>query len=153
MRRADKEVTDFNEIAGVLHRADTIRLGLSGTPYPYVVPLSFGYAANKGRISLYIHGAFEGHKHDLLRENPHVCVEADTLFRYEKTPRGITARYESFIGFGTAHAIAGEEAARGMSLLLEHCGFAGYVCPREDTARTLMYRIDLESFSAKRDGG
>lgn len=43
MRRSDREITDFNEIVDVLRRADTIRLGLHDDPYPYVVPLSFGF--------------------------------------------------------------------------------------------------------------
>ena len=34
MRRTDREVTGFAEIMGILRRADTIRLGMHGEPYP-----------------------------------------------------------------------------------------------------------------------
>jgi nitroimidazol reductase NimA-like FMN-containing flavoprotein (pyridoxamine 5'-phosphate oxidase superfamily) len=35
MRRSDREVRDFSEIADILRRADIIRLGLHNEPYPY----------------------------------------------------------------------------------------------------------------------
>jgi hypothetical protein len=37
---------------------------------PYVVPLSFGFAEEGGRIKIYFHGAKAGMKHDLIRANP-----------------------------------------------------------------------------------
>ena len=150
MRRTDREVTDFDEISGILRRADTIRLGMNGEPYPYVVPLSFGFSAAGRRIALYFHGAGEGLKHELLRRDPRVCVEADIFHRYAEVSGGITTEYESFIGFGRAARVAGEEAARGMELMLEHCGFSGYVYTRAALEATTIYKIELERFSGKR---
>ena len=150
MRRTDREVTDFDQLMDILRRADTLRLGLHDEPYPYVVPLSYGFEAVDGRVTLYFHGASEGLKHELIRRNPHVCVEADIFHRYAETPGGVTVVYESFIGFGTARRVTGEQAARGMDLLLEHCGFGGFAYTREALAATAMYAIELESFTGKR---
>ena len=150
MRRSDREVTDFAEIVDILRRADTMRVGLHARPYPYVVPLSFGFEILDGRIILYFHGAADGFKHDMIRENPFVCVETDIFHRYAKTPTSITAEYESFIGFGKAGRATGEEAVRGMALLLDHCGFSGYPYDRADLDAVWMYRIELDSFSGKR---
>ena len=150
MRRSDREIKDFNEVADVLRRADTIRLGINGKPFPYVVPLSFGFTAENGGITIYIHGAGEGFKHDLLKEDNNVCVETDIFHRYAQTETSITAEYESVIGFGKAEIADMEEAEKGMGLLLEHCGFPGYDYNKKALERTRVYKITLESFTGKR---
>ena len=60
MRRAENEMSSLADIVDVLDRCDTIRLGLHGSEYPYVVPLSFGYEVANGKVVLYAHGAKEG---------------------------------------------------------------------------------------------
>ncbi len=151
MRRSDREVTDFDEIVGILKRADTLRLALNGKPYPYAVPLSYGYEAADGRITLYVHGAREGLKHDLIKADPHVCAEVDILHRYATVgERMVTAEYESVIGFGTAELVTGAEAAKGLDLLLTHCGYDGFEYGKEALEVTAVYRIRLESFTGKR---
>jgi len=150
MRRNDREVTDFTEITDILHRADIIRLGLHDEPYPYVVPLSFGFEASEGKITLYFHGATEGLKHDLMQKNPLVCVEADILHRNISVGRHVTAEYESFIGFGRAKRVMGEEAVWGLDLLLAHCGYEGFDYDRAVLDVTWVYKIELDSFTGKR---
>jgi len=151
MRRTDREVTSFTEITDILNRADTIRLGMHGDPYPYIVPLSFALEAVEGTLALYFHGARAGLKHGLLAQNPHVCVEADIFRRYEETPGGVTTRYESFIGFGKAVRVHGEEAAKGLGLLLARCGCEGHTYDTAALEATAVYRIELESFTGKRN--
>lgn len=150
MRRKDREIQDFDAIVDILQRADTIRLGLHGEAYPYVVPLSFGMQAEHGRITLYVHGAAEGLKHDLLAKNANVCVEADILHRYVELPGSAGAAYESVIGFGKAQRVTGKEAAKGLALLMAHCGFAGKEWDNSLESITAVYRIELESFTGKR---
>lgn len=151
MRREDREIRDFSEIIRVLDRCDVIRLGIQGVEYPYVVPVSFGYAVEDGKLAIYFHGAVEGRKHDLLTQCNRVCVEADTFLGYMNTGHSYTASYESVIGYGTAAVVAGAQAVRGVELLLQHCGFP------TDTAQdcvampiTKIYRIVLEQVTGKR---
>jgi nitroimidazol reductase NimA-like FMN-containing flavoprotein (pyridoxamine 5'-phosphate oxidase superfamily) len=150
MRRSDREVTDYTEIVDILHRADTIRLGLHDTPYPYVVPLSFGFEGSNGKITLYFHGAKEGLKHRLIANNPQVCVETDIFHRYAEVPGSVTTEYESFIGFGRVERVTGDEAVKGLDLLLAHCGYEGFVYDRAALDITAVYRITLDSFTGKR---
>ena len=152
MRRTDREINSFEEIVDVLRRANTIRLGLKAEPYPYVVPLSFGLEAGDGKICLYFHGASEGFKHELIAKNPLVCAEADIFHAYEETPNGgVTTRYESVIGFGKAELVSGGEAAKGMDLILAHCGYEGFEYDCTALERTWIYKITLASFSGKRN--
>ena len=152
MRRTDREVTSFAEIVDILSRADTMRLGVNGEPYPYVVPLSFAVETGQGTLALYFHGAKQGLKHDLLARNPHVCVEADIFHGCAEVPGGVTTKYESFIGFGRAVRVYGEEAAKGLDLLLARCGYGGYAYDAAALEGTAVYKIDLESFTGKRNG-
>ncbi|MDR0861332.1 MAG: pyridoxamine 5'-phosphate oxidase family protein [Oscillospiraceae bacterium] len=150
MRRSDREITDFGEIIEVLRRADTIRLGLHDEPYPYIVPLSFGFEVANGKIVLYFHGAKEGLKHELIAKNPRVCVEADMFRNYAEVPKSITVEYESVIGFGICELVGGDEAARGLDLLLTHCGFDGFAYDHAVLDVTAVYRVTLESVTGKR---
>lgn len=150
MRRSEREVTDFTEIIDILNRTDTIRLGLHAEPYPYVVPLSFGFTAVEGKITFYFHGAKAGFKHDLIQKNPLVCVETDIFHSFSKTTGGVTTEYESFIGFGKVERLVGETAGQGLDCLLRHCGFADYAYNSAALTATWVYKIDLSSFTVKR---
>ncbi|MCL2528174.1 MAG: pyridoxamine 5'-phosphate oxidase family protein [Defluviitaleaceae bacterium] len=150
MRRTDREVTCREEIYDILKRADTIRLGIHNSPFPYVVPLSFGLENIDGQVVLYIHGAKEGLKHTLLDKNNHVCVEADILHRYEDVGTGLTAEFESVIGFGTTAVICGEEAIKGLDLICTHCGYDGYEYDHAALAHMRIYKITLSSITGKR---
>ena len=77
MRKAEREITNFEEIVELIDRCDTVRLGLAVEGTPYVVPLSFGYETRDGKITLYFHGAKEGRKHEMIAKSPRVCVEGD----------------------------------------------------------------------------
>ena len=151
MRHPDREITDIQEIAKVFDRADTIRIGMHGGDYPYVVPVSFGWELLDGQIAVYFHGARRGMKYDLLRADPRVCVEADVLNGYVPNGDSYTSDYESAIGFGEAESLTGEAAVHGMQLLLRHCGM------QEDGAErcilrdiTEMTRVVLVQVTGKR---
>jgi hypothetical protein len=151
MRRADREVTDKSEILDILHRTHTIRLGINGGEYPYVVPLSFGYESTGGQTLVYIHGAREGLKNSLLEKDNRVCVQADIFHRYTETEKGVTTEYESVTAFGTAEPVYGKEAARGLDLICTHCGFHGFAYDTAALERTRIYKITLSSVTGKRN--
>ena len=151
MRKADREIRDFNEIVALLGRCDTLHIGMTGENGPYVVPVSFGYEVANGQLVVYFHGAKEGLKHDLLAKDPRVCVEASLLHGYRSMGTSVTADYESVIGFGAAEICTDKEAAHGVTLLMAHCGypdFDGTTCIALGITR--VYRIKLASITGKR---
>lgn len=151
MRKSNREIRDFDEICALVARCQTMRLGLQGGEYPYIVPLSYGFESAGGKIVLYFHCAKEGKKLDLLHENNRVCVEMDGLKGYADTGHSVTADYESLIGFGRASEVFGDEAVKGLELLLSHCGVQGYSA-RDCAMRGIVsvWKIELDEFSAKR---
>ena len=70
MTRREIEVTDINEIEGMLSRAKFLHLGLVDRGRPYIVPMNYGYEMNEGRLTLYLHSGMKGHKMDLIINNP-----------------------------------------------------------------------------------
>lgn len=152
MRRNDKEVKDPEQIYDILRRCDTIRVAFNGGDYPYVVPLSFGMEIADGKPVLYFHCATQGLKLDLIQQDPNVCVEADRLIKIERPHYGITARYESVIGFGKCSIVSNqEEIMHGLKLLLEHYGADDYpldVC--KGVFHLLVGKIVLEEITGKR---
>lgn len=151
MRRKDREIADIGEIADVLSRCKTIRLGLSGEA-PYVVPVSFGMSTEGGVITVYFHGARSGRKAELLGKDPRVCVEADIFHEAVQRKSGVTALYESVIGFGTAELLCGEEKLAALSAISAHYGFAEY--PVESCGgleAAAVYKVVLTEVTGKRN--
>ena len=153
LRRKDREVLDINEIFDILIRCDTVRIGIHGGKYPYVVPVSFGAEMAGGRPVVWFHCARQGMKLDLLAGDSRVCVEGDIFIRTEPTDHGITTRYESVIGFGECRFPDDEEEIlRGLKLLTEHYGYADYSLER---CRALKYvsvgKIVLDEVTGKRN--
>ena len=70
MRRADKEISDPDEIRRVLKGTQYMTLAMVKEGEPYLVSLSHGY--DEERNSLYFHSASEGKKLDYMRASPSV---------------------------------------------------------------------------------
>ncbi len=153
MRRADREVQDKREIFDILGRCDTVRIAMHGENYPYVVPVSFGMEVIDDKAVVYFHCAQQGYKLDLLREDPRVCVEGDILIRVERTAHGITARYESVIGFGKCELITDiDEIKHGLKVLLEHYGETDYPLNRcAGLEHLVLGKIVLTEITGKRN--
>ena len=151
MRKADREIKDFEEIKELLDECQTIRLAMHDEPYPYIVPLSYGWEERNRQIFVYFHCAKEGKKLDLITKNGNVCFEADCLAGYKSTGHGVTADYRSLIAFGKAERVYGEELVHGLELLLAHCHVEGYSA-RECAAMgiTAVVRINVDGITGKR---
>lgn len=149
MRRHDREITDEDEVLATLEKCDVLRVALNSETYPYIVPLSFGVEVD-GRPYIYVHGAKEGMRHELLARDWRVGFEADRFERYVDTGAGISCIYESVVGFGRAEVLTGEAAAHGLEVILAHCGYAGYPCPVSVQERTSVWRITISQLTGKR---
>lgn len=146
-----REVLDKDEVFGILARCKTVRIGMFGDRYPYVVPVSFGMEVIDGKCAIYFHCGKKGMKVELLKVNPNVCIEADVQYAYELLKRGIDTRYESVIGFGTCAEVEGDEKLHGLELLCEHCGYAGHpvdVCL--GLSITSVYKVEVVEITGKR---
>lgn len=150
MRRKDREIFSRAEMLAVLDRCPVLHLALNAEESPYVVPLSFGWEERGGAVCLYVHGAMEGRRHDLLAADGRVTVLADVFHQYIETANGVSCVYESVIGTGRAEIITGMAAVNGMACILRHCGYPGRKIPPEAFRQTSLWRITLDAMTGKR---
>ena len=75
-----REIKDFAEIEEIINIAQVCHLGMVNGGQPYVLPMNFGYE-NK---TIYLHGAPEGKKNDVIDKNNHVCItfDIDHVFKF-----------------------------------------------------------------------
>ena len=123
MTRRELGITDRNEILDILDRALIVHIGLTDGDEPYVVPMNYGYTMEEdGTLVLYLHGATQGRKLDLMRKNPKVFFEMECdvqQFEGDVACRYGTA-YKSLMGRGRAVIVEDpEEKMRCLSLFMK----------------------------------
>ena len=124
MRQSARQVTDRALICAMLDGIETMFIGMSDEPAPYVVPVNFGYAFDSDLV-FYFHCAQEGYKLELLAKDPHVSVTAAGFISYAGgSVKGHMHDYRSVMARGVARRIdpdaEAEEFDRAHRLLLEH---------------------------------
>ncbi|WP_158867387.1 pyridoxamine 5'-phosphate oxidase family protein [Leifsonia sp. AG29] len=95
-----------DEIDELLASQAVGRLGLVEGDVPYVVPISYAYRDG----CIYGHSA-QGRKLRALRSQPEVCFEVDEVETVD--------RWRSAIAWGRFEQLVGEEAKRGLDILIE----------------------------------
>ena len=100
---------------------------------------------------IFVHGAKEGFKHDLITQNNKVCVEADIFYCYTKRGPGTTAEYESIIGFGVAEIADRDDSVKGLDLLMKHCKMDGNAAQCVALGITTVYKITLDRITGKKN--
>jgi len=151
MRRADKEITDADELHRILDGALVLHLGMVDDGGPYVVPLNF---AREGD-ALWLHCAAEGRKLRCLRDNPSVCIEVERLIQITSGPTACgawTSHYESVIGFGTARVLSDDEhKLHAMQTIMgKYSGKQDWQFSPETMAKIVIIHVTLESLTGKR---
>lgn len=153
MRRKDREITQTDRILDIADRAGILHLGLFDDGYPYVVPLHYGYEYRDGAIVFFMHSAKEGHKLDLIRNNPHVCVELECDVEPVSggdEPCQYGAYYASVIGQGTAEIIDEEkEKIRALQLLMKNQTGRDFEIDSRMAASVTVIKAVIDQFTAK----
>ncbi len=157
MRRSDKEIPFRTEIETLLRRGTVCHLALHDTPWPYVVPLNYGFEAESGeRWTLYFHSAPAGRKIDLIRRNARASftVSLDDELVAGNTACEFTTRYASVMGCGSIRVLETDEDKRhGLRVLMRHCsGRYDWEVPVERLAAVTVFSLPIEMVSAKRSG-
>lgn len=148
MRREEREIKDRKTLESIIMRAEVCRLALSGSEYPYVVPLNFGFRDN----CLYFHSAREGRKIDMIRENGNACFELDVdteLIEGEKAcDWGM--RYQSVIGFGKAILVDDHDMKReALSIIMEHYSGGSLEFHPKLIDSVIIIKLPIESMTGK----
>ena len=153
MRRKDREITDMKEILKIVKKAKILHMGLFGNEYPYVVPLHYGYEFIDNTLVFFVHGAKKGYKLDLIKDNPHICVELECdieLVSGENVPCKYGSTYASVIGRGIAEIVTDEqEKIRGLNLLMENQTGRMFDINDKMASSVEVIKLNITDFTAK----
>lgn len=155
MRRKKRQVTDLETIKNLVEKSQVVRIALNGEDYPYVVPVNYGYEWKDEQLNLYVHGANEGKKVSMIKDNPKVAIEMDgnhKLVEGNRNAASYSYAYQSLIGFGTAELLEDlEERRKALILLMDHAAKgADYdEIPEAMLKRTGIIKITLDSYTMK----
>ena len=153
MTRREREVTDIDEILGILDRAKIVHVGMIDGDMPYVVPMNYGYTYKDGKLTLYLHGAKSGRKLDIIRANPKVFIEIDTdLVPFEgKTACHYGVGYSSVMGEGVAELVEDAEGKKeGLSILMKTQTGKDFEFNDRMVSVVTVIKIHVEDFTAKK---
>ena len=153
MRRQDREIKDPAVIEDILKRAKIVHLGLCDDGAPYVVPMHYGYLLEAGKLTLYVHGANEGRKYDVLAKNNRVCAEIDTdavTLGEGDVACVYGSTFSSVIAFGTAKVLTDiEEKRTGLKVFMKTQTGRDFEMPDAAVSRVNVIRIDVDEFTCK----
>ena len=153
MRRADREIREFDRMLAVADACDCCRLGLLDDAGAYIVPLNFGYEAEGEKLTLYFHGAGQGKKIDLIREQKSASFEMDTRHALVEgeTACAYSYRYQSVMGRGRIRLIEEyEEKVHGLQAMMAHYSRdREFAFGEEAVNRTAVIKLEVEAWSCK----
>ncbi|GHU11602.1 pyridoxamine 5'-phosphate oxidase [Spirochaetia bacterium] len=156
MRRSDREITGAAEKLKILGGSKVCRLGLAAGGEPYIVPLNFGWSFNNGQLVLYFHGANEGKKLDIMRNNNRACFEVDgghALIDGHGDAFKYSFAYESVIGSGHIEFLESlTDKTYGLNRIMQHQSGKDteYTFTGQQVKTVTVYRLVVDSFTGKR---
>ncbi|HWQ47935.1 MAG TPA: pyridoxamine 5'-phosphate oxidase family protein [Methanosarcina sp.] len=145
-------IQDQQQIEEILSKAKFLRLALSDSDTPYIIPMAFGYKDNK----IYLHCSRDGKKIDILNRNPKVAFEADSEAEVITTEDicKYNVRYRSVVGNGQARFVEDyNEKVEGLTVLSEHYGKKGpFEFEDWKINRLCIIKIEIEEMTGKHHG-
>ena len=151
MRRNDRAVTDPVEIVDIMARCEVLHLAIAAEPAPYLLPVNFGMEPDG--MTLYVHGAMEGTKYDLLAKNNHVGFEMECTngLVLDEAGHNCTMNYESVMGWGIVSEVtAPEEKLHALDRIMRQYHAEDFPYSRAVADRTRILCLRIQERTGKR---
>lgn len=152
MRRKDREVTSIGDQLSILNDCKVCRIAMQDAQGLYIVPLSFGYSYEEGRLTLYFHSAASGRKISAIEANGTAAFEMDCRHRLIEAENACKYGYAfgSIIGNGTVSIIRDtKEKQKALSLLMKHQTGKDFVFDSRSSDAVTVFKLDVAAFSVK----
>lgn len=153
MRRKDREVTAPSEIAEIMSRCGILRLAMNTDTVPYILPVNFGMEPDG--LTLYIHGAMNGTKYEVLKMDSRASFEMDcsTELELNTEDHECSMTYESVIGWGVIDELTNENDKRhALKMLMKQYHAEDFPFSDGPLPRTRVLRLTVQQRTAKRRG-
>lgn len=153
MTRRERQITDRDQILGILDRCLVVHVGLVDGDEPYVVPMNYGYTMDEnGTLTLYLHGATQGRKLDIMRKNPKVFVEmeCDVVPFVGDVACKYGTSYKSLMGRGCAVILEDpQEKMCALSRIMKTQTGGDFEFNERLVSVVSLIRIDVAEYTAK----
>ena len=151
MRRNDRAVTDPSEIIGIMTRCEVLHLAIAAEPAPYLLPVNFGMEPDG--MTLYVHGAMEGTKYDLLTKNNRVGFEMECTngLVLDEAGHSCTMNYESVMGWGIVSEVTDPaEKLHALDCIMKQYHAEDFPYSRAVAERTRILCLNIQERTGKR---
>lgn len=153
LTRREREITDIEAIIKILEKENIIHIGLVDGDEPYVVPMNYGFTMEDGKLTLYMHGATEGKKLDLMRANPKVFFSIEsgiTAFSGGNIACQYGTSYSSIMGKGVAEILENpEDKMNGLSLFMKSQTSRDFQFNERMVSAVAVIKINVTEYTAK----
>lgn len=151
MRRKDRAVTSPTEIVEIMSRCEVLHLAIAAQPAPYLLPVNFGMEPDG--MTLYVHGAMEGTKYDLLAKNDQVGFEMECTsgLVLDEASHSCTMNYESVMGWGIVSEITDpDEKLHALDCIMRQYHSEDFYYDPAVAERTRILCLKIQERTAKR---
>ena len=127
MHKEEVRIAEKEMLKMILDMTEVCSIGFHDEPYPYVVPVNYGYEW-EDQLVFYSHMANEGHKVDLIRQDPRVCVSVPVFLERlgSMDYQNESHDFRSVTAYGRAQILDPvndkEEFLHGFSVFCRHTG-------------------------------
>jgi uncharacterized protein len=138
------------EMEKIINEAQVCYLGMSDQDKPYVLPMNFAYESG----TFYLHAAPEGHKLDILKANPNVCLNFNTgnevFHRHKEVGCSWGMKFKSVNAFGKAVFIDDyAEKYRVMQLFMVKFSGETYEFSEPSIRNVAIIRVEADKMTGK----
>ena len=144
-------ITDQKEIDEIISKCPVCYVSMvDENNHPYVLPFNFGYSNGV----IYLHSSQKGHKIDILKKNPNVCIafSTDHQLRYqsEQVACSYSMKYRSVLAFGQVEFITDlEQKKEFLNKVMTHYTDREFSYNEPALREVCTYHVKVEKFTAK----
>lgn len=158
MRRADREVTDLQQISTILAGCDIVHVSYQDAEGLAIVPLNLAYEFDSitGHLTLYFHSAPKGRKIDAIRASDNALPVAFAMETNCEVTQGRTLcnwgeAFKSIVGTGTSSILTDmAERRKALCLLMaQQAHIADATFTDNQVLSVTTWKIESDHFTAK----
>ena len=144
-------ITDQKEIDEIINKCPVCYVSMvDENNHPYVLPFNFGYSDGV----IFLHSSQKGHKIDILKNNPNVCIafSTDHQLRYqsEQVACSYSMKYRSVLAFGKVEFITDlEQKKEFLNKVMTHYTDREFGYNEPALREVCTYQVKVEKYTAK----
>ena len=144
-------ITDQTEIDAIINKCEVCYVSMvDENNLPYVLPFNFGYSNGV----IFLHSSQKGHKIDILRKNPSVCIafSTDHKLRYqsEQMACSYSMKYRSVLAFGKVEFIDDvDRKIEFLNTVMSHYTDREFTYSPPALREVCTYKVNVDKFTAK----